>query len=55
LATFESEPDCSHCRLQLKALLWPILQPPTSAPSPRRTRNDDDGAYLKALQQEQQP
>ena len=55
LATFESEPDCSHCRLQLKALLWPILQPPISAPSPRRTRNDDDGAYLKALQQEQQP
>ena len=46
----QRKPNCSECRAELRALLWPLLAPPPAA-VPRRAPADAQGRrYLDALQ-----
>ena len=43
------DPACEDCRLQLRALLWPLLPQPATAVAARATPDASGRAYLDAL------
>lgn len=55
LDAVERDPACAACRAELRRTLWPLLQPATPAPTPRRAPDDSGKAYLDALQRGGRP
>jgi hypothetical protein len=52
IEALRADPDCTACRHELRALLWPLLPRP-AAPVPRRSDGGATGArYLDALRHE---
>lgn len=50
LDVVQRRPDCDACRVELRALLWPLLRTPAAHPA-RRPQPDEQGArYLDALE-----
>ena len=55
LDAWERDPACTACGDRLRNALWPLLQPATPVPTPRRRPDPLGEAYLDALQRGGRP